>query len=115
MVLEPLRYLGPLEFLLMVFAVVVTGFLFIRRIRRCRQGIDTYDLRDFLMLVAGPVIALLLFFAKASLAAAYYGTVDLDSDAPLRLGMQAASACVSVGVCCFALGLVGMLWPVFHK
>jgi hypothetical protein len=93
----------------------VTIFLFVGRVRRCRSGSSGYDLCDFVMLMSGPAISVLLLLAYASLGVSYYGTVDLDSDQPLRIGLQAGAACISVGIGCFVLGVVGILWPVATK
>lgn len=114
MIFEPLKYIGTLDAFVLLFSVVATAFLFVSRLRRCRRGFPAYDLRDFCMLVIGPTVSVLLLLVYASLASAYYGTNDLDSDHPLRLGMRAAAGCVSVGICCFVLGVVGILWPVAH-
>ena len=112
MIFEPLKLIGPLDALVLLFSIVATVLLFVSRLRRCRRGSSAYDLRDFAMLLIGPTVSVLLLLVYASLAAAYYGTNDLDSDHPLRLGMQAAAGCVSVGLCCFVLGVIGILWPV---
>lgn len=112
MIFEPVLMAGPLDGLLLLFSIVATVILFVGRVRRSLRGVSTYDLRDFAMLMIGPTVSVLLLLIYASLAAAYFGTNDLDSDHPLRLGMQSAAAYVSIGICSFVLGVIGILWPV---
>lgn len=114
MTFETLKLIGPLDAFVLLFSIVATVLLFAGRLRRCRRGSSAYDLRDFALLLIGPIVSVLLLLIYASLAAAYYGTSDLDSDHPLRLGMRAAAGCVSVGLSCFVLGVIGILWPVSH-
>ena len=115
---EPLRGLceiGPAEALVLLFAVVVTAHLFVSRVRRCRRGDGAYDLRDFTALVLGPVVGGMIFLADAALAAASFSVLDLDSDHPLRFGLQGAAACIWIGLFCFLFAVVGILWPVAQQ
>ena len=105
----------PYRLLLVVFFAVCTLSLVWTRIRACFQPREATVCRDLALLFSGPVIAVLYFLMKASVAARSLEVGGIDAEFPLIYFMREAEWVCGIALFCFVLGVIACALPAKRR
>lgn len=101
----------PLPFFAAGFIVFCTIWLLTRRIYGCFRVCRPAPVRDVVLLITGPVCALLLITKQAALGTMTLLGRGIDAEYALLDGLLAPMLVCEIAFWCFVLGVIAFLLP----